>query len=47
MVDEFFPLAPGSKVPAIKGGRGVLDATNDPATITMWWFRARLNRISG
>ena len=25
------------KVPAIKGGRGCLDATTDPATIRRWW----------
>lgn len=32
-----FPCAPGSKVPAVKGGRGVLDATTDPAQIRAWW----------
>jgi hypothetical protein len=30
-----FPLA--GKVPAIAGGRGVLDATTDIDTITAWW----------
>ena len=32
-----FPLAPRSKVPAIKGGRGVLDATIDLNQIAAWW----------
>jgi hypothetical protein len=31
------PLAPRSKVPAIKGGRGCLDATTDPDMIRQWW----------
>jgi hypothetical protein len=35
-----FPLAPKSKLPLIGkrfGGRGVLDATKDPAQIAKWW----------
>lgn len=32
-----FPCAPGSKVPAIAGSRGVLDATTDPSQIRAWW----------
>jgi hypothetical protein len=32
-----FPCAPGSKTPAIRGGRGVLDATTDGAQIRAWW----------
>ena len=32
-----FPLAAKSKIPAIKGGRGCLDATQDLDTITAWW----------
>lgn len=31
-----FPLAPGTKVPAIKGGAGVKDATHDRAQIDSW-----------
>jgi hypothetical protein len=31
------PLA--GKAPVLKGGRGVLDATCDPAQITAWWTR--------
>lgn len=31
-----FPCAPGGKEPALPG-RGHLDATTDPATITGWW----------
>ena len=42
-----FPLAPGSKVPAIPredGGHGHLDATTDPETIRAWWTeRPRAN----
>jgi Bifunctional DNA primase/polymerase, N-terminal len=34
-----FPLGVGSKVPMIKGGRGYLDATIDPAAIRRWWNR--------
>ena len=34
---RIFPLAPGSKKPAVKGGRGVLDATCDESTIRQWW----------
>src|SRR5690348_622570 len=34
---RIFPLAPGSKKPAVKGGRGVLDATSDESTIRQWW----------
>jgi hypothetical protein len=34
-----FPVAPGGKVPAIKGGHGCNDATTDPATISEWWRR--------
>lgn len=34
---EVFPLA--GKVPAIAGGRGMLDATTDPAMIAAWWTR--------
>jgi hypothetical protein len=30
-------LAPKSKIPVIKGGRGCLDATTDAATISRWW----------
>ena len=32
---EVFPLR--GKVPAIRGGRGVLDATTDTTTIAAWW----------
>lgn len=32
-----FPLAPRSKVPAIKGGRGCLDATLRSSQIETWW----------
>lgn len=35
-----FPLTPRGKVPAIParaGGRGVLDATDDPDTVAAWW----------
>lgn len=32
-----FPLAPRSKVPQIKGSRGVLDASKDPEQIGRWW----------
>ena len=32
-----FPLAPGTKVPLIKGGRGCLDATVDIEQIRAWW----------
>jgi len=32
---ECFPLA--GKVPAIAGGRGCLDATNDPDQLGAWW----------
>ncbi len=35
-----FPLAPGSKIPAIskeKGGHGCLDATRDINIIERWW----------
>ena len=32
---EVLPLA--GKVPAIKGGRGVLDASRDPERVTAWW----------
>jgi hypothetical protein len=31
-----FPCAPGDKVPAIKGGHGVKDATCDEAIIRLW-----------
>jgi hypothetical protein len=37
-----FPVKPGDKMPAIgraDGGKGVLDATTDPARITDWWGR--------
>ena len=33
---EVFPLAPGSKLPAIKGGRGFKDATGDHELIACW-----------
>ncbi|WP_324738665.1 bifunctional DNA primase/polymerase [Mycobacterium sp. 5-140-3-2] len=36
---EVFPL--NGKVPAIRGGRGVLDATTDPAQIDAWWGQYR------
>lgn len=32
---EVFPL--NGKIPAIRGGRGVLDATTDPEQIKAWW----------
>lgn len=32
-----FPCAPRSKAPAVAGGRGVLDASTDPAQIREWW----------
>jgi hypothetical protein len=32
-----FPISPKSKIPQIKGSRGVLDASKDPAQIRMWW----------
>jgi putative DNA primase/helicase len=31
-----FPLTPGTKIP-LKGSRGCLDASTDPATIRRWW----------
>lgn len=34
-----FPLAPHSKIPAIRGGSGVKEATKDSATIKAWWRR--------
>jgi len=34
-----FPLAPGEKVPAIKGGRGYKDATTDETQISKWWTK--------
>jgi putative DNA primase/helicase len=37
-----FPLAPGTKVPAIpkaEGGRGFHDASTDPDQIRRWWKR--------
>lgn len=37
-----FPLAPGSKAPAIpkqEGGQGYKDATTDPVQIEAWWRR--------
>jgi hypothetical protein len=33
---KVFPLAAGTKVPAIKGGHGVKDASGDPAQIRDW-----------
>jgi KaiC/GvpD/RAD55 family RecA-like ATPase len=32
-----FPLAVGMKIPLLRGGRGVTDATTDVAQITRWW----------
>jgi hypothetical protein len=32
---QVFPLR--GKIPAIPGGRGVLDATSDPAQVAAWW----------
>jgi hypothetical protein len=32
-----FPLVPGDKVPAIKGGGGFYDATTNPETIRRYW----------
>ena len=40
-----FPLR--GKLPAIAGGRGVLDATTDVATVTAWWNRYRGANIGG
>lgn len=34
-----FPLAPGTKVPAIAGGKGYLDATTNTDQIRAWWTR--------
>lgn len=34
-----FPLAPRDKVPALRGGRGVYDATTERAQIQDWWER--------
>lgn len=33
---HIFPLAEGTKVPAIKGGNGCKDATNNPEKIAQW-----------
>ena len=32
-----FPLAPGKKTPLLRGGKGCLDATADPAQVAAWW----------
>src|SRR5262249_27597841 len=40
-----FPLR--GKLPAIAGGRGVLDATTDVDTVTAWWNRYRGANIGG
>src|SRR6516162_9299161 len=32
-----FPLVPGDKLPAIKGGNGFYDATTNPETIKRFW----------
>ncbi len=42
---EVFPLR--GKIPAIAGGRGVLDATNDPAKIARWWSEYPTANIGG
>jgi hypothetical protein len=34
-----FPLGRRTKVPAIKGGKGFKDATNNPERIKRWWTR--------
>lgn len=34
-----FPCAAKSKVPAIKGGEGLKEATTDPDTIRKWWAK--------
>jgi len=36
---KVFPLAEGSKVPAIKGGKGCKDASDDPVVIDAWAAR--------
>lgn len=40
-----FPLATHSKVPAIKGGKGFKDATNNPERIKRWWTRHPTHNI--
>jgi hypothetical protein len=40
-----FPLR--GKLPAIAGGRGVLDATTDISTVTAWWNRYPRANIGG
>lgn len=42
---EVFPLA--GKVPLIKGGRGVLDATTDEAVVHRWWKEHPAANIGG
>jgi hypothetical protein len=42
---QVFPLR--GKVPAIRGGRGVLDATSDPGTVARWWSKHPTANIGG
>jgi hypothetical protein len=45
-----FPLAPRSKMPLFpkeQGGRGFLDATTDPDTITRWWTQHPRANVGG
>lgn len=50
---KVFPLAPGTKVPAISrkaGGQGVLDASRDRAQIETWgrrWPRSNIGLACG
>ena len=39
------PVAPGDKVPAVRGGRGVYDATRNPAQVRHLWTRWPRNNI--
>lgn len=42
-----FPVAHNAKEPAIKGGRGCLDATTDEAQIRAWWKKEPGANIGG
>lgn len=40
-----FPLAPGTKLPLIKGGSGHLDATTDASAIDGWWRKTPMANV--